>query len=456
MAASRNLLLLVAVLLPVLFAGVTYAESSLLAEEEGSIAFQVSNEAVFQAKAADASFELEMRQLKSKISYLETSIEGKTGELKEKDGSIEHLEKVIQEKLNVLVSLQSTVQSLREKASLDVKGRLGEVDARANDIEKQIVNLKKEIEAQIKKKNDLEVRANVAERNIEGMNLKLENLRRINDEQKSKIRNARRALQVAEEEMLKGKLEASSVAKQLEEVRQAWLPSWLSTHLVHFQSFVTRHWNEHGKRLLDLTIPEALKKKSEVEKWMQRHVETFKTQRLPAIKSRCETFVHDFQPLVQLLSAQAIDYYHVAHSVIEPHVVKVLEVTDPYFQEAKMLTKPYKDQVSKSTKPHVDKVLKFFRPYSKKVVRYHKKITKKLRVYHSLVQATLHKTLRSYELTKPLATPRFVWFTASVLMAMPLVVLSKLLLRKDPKRRRRHTHKTSHTHRRSKRSRQDK
>lgn len=37
------------------------------------------------------------------------------GELKEKDGSIEHLEKIIQEKSNVLVSLESTVQSLRVK-----------------------------------------------------------------------------------------------------------------------------------------------------------------------------------------------------------------------------------------------------------------------------------------------------------------------------------------------------
>ncbi|XP_075474869.1 uncharacterized protein LOC142505670 [Primulina tabacum] len=454
--ASRVLLLLVAVLLPVLFAGTAFAESAFLVEGEGSAAFQVRDDAVSQVTAADASSELELLQLKSKISYLETSIEEKTGELKEKDGSIEHLEKVIQEKSNVLVSLQSTVQSLGEKATLDVKGRPGEVDAHINNIKKQIINLKKEIGAQNQKKDDLEVQANIAEKKIEGMKLNLENLQRINDEQKSKIRNAQRALQVAEEKMLKAKSEVSSVAKQLEEVRQAWLPSWLSTHLVHFQSFVVRQWNEHGKPVLDLTIQESLKKKSEVDKRMQRHVETFKKQWLPTIKSRCKTFVDDFQPLVQSLSTQAIDYYHVAHSAIEPHVVKVLEVTDPYFQEAKMFTKPYVDQVSKRAKPHVDKALKSFRPYSKKVARYHKKITKKVRVYHSLVEATLHKILRSYELTKPLATPRFVWFTASVLMAMPLVVLSKLLLRKEPKRRRRHTHKTSHTHRRSKRSRQDK
>ncbi|XP_073155797.1 uncharacterized protein [Henckelia pumila] len=447
--ASPKLLLFVAVLLPVLFAGTSYAESSLFVEEEGSAAFQGRNDAVSQATAADASFELELQQLKSKISYLEKSIEEKTGELKEKDGSVERLERVFHEKSNVLASLQSTLQSLGEKASLDVKGRPVEVDARINNIKKQIVNLKKEIEAQNQRKDDLEVRANVAEKQIEGMNLKLENLRRINDEQKLKIRNAQRALQVAEEEMLKAKLHASSLAKQLEEVRQAWLPSWLSTHLVHFQSLVIRHWNDNGKPVLDLTIQEALKKRSEVEKWMQPYVETFKTKWFPTIKRRCETFVNEFQPLFQSLSSQAVDYYHVAHSAIEPHVLKVLEVTDPYFQEAKMFTKPYVDQVSKNAKPHVDKALKFFRPYSKKVARYHKKVTKK-------VQATLHKTLRSYELTKPLATPKFVWFTVSVLMAMPLVVLSKLLLRKEPKRRRQHTHKTGHTHRRSKRSRQDK
>ncbi|XP_073034366.1 uncharacterized protein [Primulina eburnea] len=345
--ASRVWLLLVAVLLPVLFAGTACAEPSFLVEEEGSVAFQVRDDAVSQVTAADASSELELLQLKSKITYLETSIEEKTGELKEKDGSIEHLEKVIQEKSNVLVSLQSTVQSLGEKETLDVKGRPGEVDARMNNIKKQIINLKKEIEVQNEKKDALEVQANIAEKKIEGMKLNLENLQRINDEQKSKIRNAQRALQVAEEKMLKVKLEASSISKQLEEVRQAWLPSWLSTHLVHFQSFVLRHWDEHGKPVLDLTIRESLKKKSEVEKWMRPHVETFKKQWLPTIKSRCKTFVDDFQPLVQSLSTQAIDYYHVAHSAIEPHVVKVLEVTDPYFQEAKMFTKPYVDQVSK-------------------------------------------------------------------------------------------------------------
>ncbi|XP_075497338.1 uncharacterized protein LOC142534385 [Primulina tabacum] len=93
--ASRVLLLLVAVLLPVLFAGTAFAESAFLVEGEGSAAFQVRDDAVSQVTAADASSELELLQLKSKISYLETSIEEKTGELKEKDGSIEHLEKVI-------------------------------------------------------------------------------------------------------------------------------------------------------------------------------------------------------------------------------------------------------------------------------------------------------------------------------------------------------------------------
>ncbi|KZV50629.1 hypothetical protein F511_32915 [Dorcoceras hygrometricum] len=454
--ATRELFLIVALLLHVLYVGTACAESSSLVEEEGSAAFLVRNEAVPQATAVDESFELELNQLQSKISYLESSIEGKTGELKEKDGSIEHLEKVIQEKSNVLLSLQSIVQSFREKASLNVGGQPGEVDGRINDIQKQIFNLKKEVEAQTQKKNDLKVRVNVAKEKIEGMNLKLENLRRINEGQQSKIRDAQCALQVAEEEMLKAKLEASLVGKQLEEVRQAWLPSWLSTHLVHFQLFVTRHWNKNGKPVLDLTIQEALKKKSEVAKWMHPRIKTFETQWIPTIKSRCKTFVNDLQPMVQTLSTQAIDYYHVAHSAIKPHVVTVLEVIDPYVQEAKIFTKPYVDHVSKSARPHVDKVLKFFKPYSKKVARYHKKITRKVHVYHSLIQATLSKTLRSYELTKPLAKPRFVWFTASVLMAMPLVVLSKLILRKEPKRRPRHSHKTSHTHRRSKRSRQDK
>ncbi|KAL3624884.1 hypothetical protein CASFOL_031552 [Castilleja foliolosa] len=122
------------------------------------------NSAVTQSEAAA----LELQQLNSRISSLETSIEDQTGELNKKDGGIKQLEKVIEEKSNSLASLQSKVQLLQEKGWLELKERGGEVDARVNEFEKQVVSLIKEIEAQNKKKEELEARANAAEKKIEG------------------------------------------------------------------------------------------------------------------------------------------------------------------------------------------------------------------------------------------------------------------------------------------------
>ncbi|KAG8376376.1 hypothetical protein BUALT_Bualt09G0057000 [Buddleja alternifolia] len=447
--ASRNQFLFVSFLLPLIFVKFTLAD---LASQD-AVVLEDQNDAESLAKTA----ELKLHQLKLKISSLETSIEGQTGELERKDGSIQQLEKVIEDKSNSLASLQSAVRSLQEKGSLDVQEKIRDVNARVNELEKQIVTLKKEIEAQSRKKDKLEAQANVAEKKIEGLNLKFENLRKINDEQKLIIRNAQRALRVAEEEMLKAKLEASSVTKKLKEVRQGWLPPWISAHLVHFQSFFITQWNEHGRPTLDLTILkvsflsyQVLNKKSEVEKLVQPHLETLRTKWFPTIKEHCKAFVDDFHPLVQSVSTQAIDYYHVVHSTIKPHVIKIHEVVDPYFQETKMVMKPYIDQVSDTAKPYLDKALLFLRPYTKKVFRYHRIVTKNVQIYHSRVQANLHKTLKNYELTRPLATERLVWFMASGLMVLPMIVLFRILLWKEPKKRPRSTNR-SHARRRAKR-----
>ena len=61
----------------------------------------------------------------------------------------------------------------------------------------------------------LEARANVAEKKIHELNLKLENLhkrKKNGDEQKTRVRKAEHLLKVAEEEMLMAKLKAASIS----------------------------------------------------------------------------------------------------------------------------------------------------------------------------------------------------------------------------------------------------
>ncbi|KAK7814045.1 hypothetical protein CFP56_003936, partial [Quercus suber] len=66
--------------------------------------------------------------------------------------------------------------------------------------------LKKEIETQNLIKDVLEARANVAKKKIHGLNLKLENLKKNGDAQKTRVRKAEHLLKVAEEDMLMAKL----------------------------------------------------------------------------------------------------------------------------------------------------------------------------------------------------------------------------------------------------------
>ena len=59
----------------------------------------------------------------------------------------------------------------------------------------------------------LEAKANVAEKKIHELNLKLENLQKKNGaEQKTRVRKAEHPLKVAEEEMLMAKLKAASIS----------------------------------------------------------------------------------------------------------------------------------------------------------------------------------------------------------------------------------------------------
>lgn len=426
---------------------------SLIFSEIKSATLSDSEDEVSESEVPDSSLKLELDKLKSKISLTESIIEERTQEIKSKERTIKELEKIIDEKSSNLASLQSEVLSLKEKELSKSKKREDEVDARASQLQEQINNLKKEIEVQNKKKAGLEARANDAENRIKDLTLKLENLHRTNEEQKSRIRKTQRALEVAEEELMKAKSEASSLSKHLSEVQGAWIPPWLSVHFVHFQSFVVSHWNKHGKPTLDLTVKKALEKKSELEKWAQPHVHTVKSRWMPIVKEHCSTFINDIGLHLQSLTNNAIDSYHISKKSMEPHVVRLQEALNPYFQEAKKFSEPYVDQVSLLMKPHMDKTRVYLKPYTKKVIRSYKRFIKVVTAYHRQVQATVLDLLKNHELTRPLATNKLTWYMASALMALPVFLVLNMIAEvfsKKPKKRARTSH-SSHPRRRAKR-----
>ncbi|KAK4277049.1 hypothetical protein QN277_015104 [Acacia crassicarpa] len=348
--------------------------------------------------------EIELNQLRSKIQILESQISERSQEVKKKDVVIAEKEKNIQDSSNTIESLQKDIVALQKKGTSDADEQVGKAHARADELEKQVGKLKRELELQNKEKVALEARVNEAEKRILDLNLKLADLQKINEEQKKAIRKSERALRVAEEEMVKAKLEATSIREELSQVHGAWLPPWLALHLVHCKSLVEAHWNEHGKPTWEMISQKALEKKVQAEKWAQPHVETIKTKWVPAAKEQWSVVKTSAEPHVQLLTAKTVEVY----------------------KEAKKFIKPYIDDVAVAAKPHVDKVHVALKPYTNKAIHAYGKFLESATTYHSQVQATVRETLKKHEITRPLATKELEWFAASAILALPVILLARV------------------------------
>ncbi|KAF4366274.1 hypothetical protein G4B88_030452 [Cannabis sativa] len=309
--------------------------------------------------ASDSStHKIEFDELKSKIQALESQVEEKTKELKGKNDLIAEKEKIIQEKSDSISSLHDEVASLQKKGTVDAEEQVGKAYARAGGkTEKGSGNTKKEKEA-------LNAKAIEVEKKFNELSSTIQNLQKVNEEQKSKIRKIERALKVAEEEMVKAKYEATAKIKELTEVHGAWLPPWLAVHLIQCQSVAETHWKLHGKPTLELVIQKKV---------------------IPSIKEQWLVIRSSAEPHLQLLSSKTIEVYEISKSTLAPHVLKAQEFVDPYFQEAKKHSKPYIDQVATVAKPHVEKAHEVLKPYTKKAVLAYGKFLQSATTYHHQV-----------------------------------------------------------------------
>ncbi|KAL6955554.1 hypothetical protein U1Q18_047660 [Sarracenia purpurea var. burkii] len=147
-------------------------------------------------------------------------------------------------------------------------------------------------------------------------------------------------------------------------VHGAWLPPWLTVHLIHGQ---------------------AVEKKVQAEKLVEPHMETIKMKWIPAAKEQWLMLTTYVEPHVQLLSTKVSEIYEASKSAVIPHVTKVQELVDPYCQDFKKASKPYIDQVAIVAKPHVDKVRGAVKPYTKEVVHAYGKFLESATIYHQQV-----------------------------------------------------------------------
>ncbi|XVE71873.1 hypothetical protein DITRI_Ditri10aG0186800 [Diplodiscus trichospermus] len=360
----------------------------------------------FSSELGESALEHEVDQLKSKISFLESTIDERIRELTNKDESIRQLEMAIQEKSEIISSIQIEIEYLQRKASLDAKEQISNSHARAIELEKQVDNLRKETEMQNKKKDALEVRTNVTEEKIRTLNLKLKDIQRINSEQKSKIQKAEHALQLAQEEMMKAKLRAASVSKELREVHGEWLPHWLAVHIYHFQSYLESRWNEHGRPALDITIQKALQKKDQLKTWAEPQIRNVNTHYIPMMKEELSNFIMYVRPHIKSLLSKTIEAYDTSKNSLKPHLVKARTLIDPYIQEAKKFSEPYINHVVMVTEPHYEIIQVALKPSTKKAICIYRKLVKTASLCHHQVQ----ETLKSHELIRSLAKMDLAWF----------------------------------------------
>ncbi|WVZ65430.1 hypothetical protein U9M48_014795 [Paspalum notatum var. saurae] len=407
-----------------------------------------AEEIAANARAKEAAvLAAELGQLRAKISALESRIAEQTLELKTKDDAIETLDMIVKEKSQKVTTMQNEATSLQAKGSLAAEEQASQANARAVELEKQIEKLKKDVTAQKSKKAALEARASNADKKVQELNTKLEKLQKTSDDQKRRIEKTERALKVAEEELMRVQLETTTKAKQLREVHGAWLPPWLDTHAARSMEVISNHWNEHGKPAVNSLLQKASEKSMQAKKWAEPHLETAKTP-IPDMYHVCESVTEEIrrckwmpiakekwvilkknaEPYVQMASEKSLEVYQTSSDFIRPHLVHAHQVADPYFQEAKKLSKPYIDQIATSTKPHVEKIRTALKPYTKRARHIYGQLLETAITYHQQAQATISDYLQQHEFTKQFVTEELVWYLASALLVVPVLVLYTLLI----------------------------
>lgn len=358
-------------------------------------------------------------QLSSKIRSLENLIEEKNQEIKAKDALIHANEKSIKEKSENIASLESEIASLREKGNSNAAEQLAKANARAGELEKLVEKLKKDLAVQTKDKERLEARVIEVGKKSSELYSKADKHGKIVDEQKTKLRKTERALQIAEEQMMKAKFEATSKAKELMEVHGAWFPPWMALQLTYYQSLLEKKWKLHGKPAMEPWMHKVVEKKARAEQW----VAPVRTKWLPAVKGK---WTNNVEPHLQRITRKTIEIYEASKNTATPHFIRVVELVDPYYQGLRRASRPYIDKVGTAARPHVKRLRVALHPYTKGPVRAYGKFLESATTYHYQVQDKVHEKLRSHELTKPLATKELVWFAASALLALPVIFLFRI------------------------------
>nr|GEU87133.1 myosin heavy chain-related protein [Tanacetum cinerariifolium] len=147
-------------------------------------------------------------------------------------------EQSIKETTDTITSLQSEVASLKAKGSLDANKEIKNDHTLVHEFKKREEKLSMELHLKNNFREALETTSNDLGKTILDLNPTLHDLQKVVVDQKKNNYETTHALNIVDEEFKKAKSEATTKIRKLAKVYGAWLPPWLTTHLVVYQPYV--------------------------------------------------------------------------------------------------------------------------------------------------------------------------------------------------------------------------
>nr|XP_008388187.2 uncharacterized protein LOC103450571 isoform X7 [Malus domestica] len=238
-------------------------------------------------EVADSSLALQLQQLKSRVSLLESSIDDKNCELRKKDESIKLMEKVIQEKSNSIALLQSAIESVQ--------------------------------------------------------------LQKVNDEQKTGIQKTEHDLQVAEEEIVKEKFGISSISEDLTEtyIVTYWNELGRPAFNLGIEKALKMKARGEGwteiivERIRTNWIPRLKKQSLEFKAYLEPNIRLVTAKIVDVYRSSKSSI----GTLVLKAQNMADPYIQEAKKYTEPYIDRVAMVTKPHLDKLHIALKPYTKKV---------------------------------------------------------------------------------------------------------------
>ncbi|XP_042038833.1 uncharacterized protein LOC121784695 isoform X6 [Salvia splendens] len=263
-----------------------------------------------------------LEQLKSKIHSLESQIEEKIRELKEKEHAPQ---KIIDDQKAKICKTQRAPEISEEelmKAKFEATSRTEDLmqphgawlppwlAVHLNNYQKLVPSIKEKwvviatnIEPHVHTLTTKTVEIYEASKEAVSPHIvKVQELanpyyqpQKIIDDQKAKICKTQRAPEISEEELMKAKFDATSRTEELMQPHGAWLPPWLAVHLNNYQKLV------------------------------------------PSIKEKWVVIATNIEPHVHTLTTKTVEIYEASKEAVSPHIVKVQELANPYYQPQKII-----------------------------------------------------------------------------------------------------------------------